>query len=478
MKTYRPLFLCILLLPISVIAQQLQLGAPFSNNMVLQQKTSNPVWGWDKPGTDITITVSWNGQSYEATTGADGRWTIPVETPEAGGPYTVAIKSSQAIVLENVMIGEVWLASGQSNMSMPLKGYYCQPVRGSNEAILGSTHRTIHFINVPPLAAYRPLEQIKAGWVAASPGTAGECSAVAWFFAASLQEQLGNVPVGIINASFGGSNVEAWMPPSACRQFTDIQVPPASDDTSSWINNVPTVLYNGMIHPLVGYTIKGMIWYQGESNIFNVPRYAPSVAAMVSTWRQEWNLGNFPFYFAQIAPYDYTQWNFFTPQWPEISAYQREAQLQSQKIIPNSAMAVLLDIGEEYQIHPPQKREVGERLAFLALAKTYGCMGFEYESPEYDSLEIKEDRAILYFSKQYNGLTSYEKPLELFEIAGENKVFVKANAIIDGEKGTVVVSSHLVNEPKAVRYAFRNYVRAELFGVGGLPVSSFRTDTW
>ncbi len=478
MKMIRLTVLLLLFIPLLADAQGLQLAALLSDNMVLQQKTMTPFWGWDKPGTDITVTVPWNDRSYETTSDNEGRWRISVETPEAGGPWTITVRGSQVKTLRNVLIGEVWLASGQSNMSMPLKGYFCQPIIGSNEEILGSLNRVIHFINVPPLAAYRQQEQIQVSWVAASPETAGECSAVAWFFASFLQSQLGNVPVGIINASFGGSIVEAWMPPQACRQFDDIPVPPSSDDTSSWINNVPTVLYNGMIHALVGYGIKGLIWYQGESNIFNVPRYAPSVAAMVRAWRQEWDQGDFPFYFAQIAPYDYTQWNFFTPQWPEISAYQREAQMKSQELIPKSAMAVLLDIGEAYQIHPPQKRQVGERLALLALAKTYGYKGFEYESPEYDSLEIKGDKAILHFSKQYNGLTSYEKQLELFEIAGENRVFVKASAYIDGETGTVVVSSHLVNEPRAVRYAFKNFVNAELFGVGGLPVSSFRTDNW
>ena len=221
-----------------------------------------------------------------------------------------------------------------------------------------------------------------------------------------------------------------------------------------------------------------MLWYQGESNIFNVPRYAPSVAAMVEDWRKIWKYGEFPFYFVQIAPYDYKEWNFFTPQWPEISAYQREAQMATLPLVPNSAMAVTLDIGEEFQIHPSRKKEVGRRLALLAMAKTYGLTGFEYESPQYERMEIENDKAIIHFSNQFMGLTCYDKELTLFEIAGENRVFLKANAYIDQEKGAVVVSNHLVKEPKAVRYAFKDYVKAELFGTGGLPVSSFRTDNW
>lgn len=466
------------LLPAVCQSKGFRLGSIFSDNMVLQQQSSCSVWGWDNPGTKISATCSWNSKTYRTTAGSDGKWIVPVETSSAGGPYTITIKGTATVILKNVMLGEVWLASGQSNMSMPVKGYYCQPVIGSNEAILNSKNRLIHFINIPALASYRARDKFYASWKVATPETTGDCSAVAWFFADFLQQHLGNVPIGIINASYGGSNVEAWMPPSACRGFSDIPVPPLSDDTSEWINNVPTLLYNGMIHPLSGYRIKGMIWYQGESNIFNVPRYAPSVAAMIETWRQEWNCGNFPFYFAQIAPYDYTDWNFFTPQWPEISAYQREAQMLSQNLIKNSGMAVLLDIGEEHQIHPPTKKPVGERLALLALSKTYGLTGFEFESPEFESLEVNGDKAIVHFKKLNNGITSYDKPLELFEIAGDNKVFVRAQAYIDGEKGTVVVSSPLVREPKAVRYAFKNFVKAELFGTGGLPVSSFRSDNW
>jgi len=458
-------------------AQQLKLASIFTDNMVLQQQSETPVWGYDKAGTTLSITGSWDSRTYTTTVDKDGKWKTNIQTPVAGGPYSLTVKGTTAIELQNVWIGEVWLASGQSNMSMRLKGYQHQPVLGSTEAILNAKNKKIHFINVPEMAAYKPLDSFEAQWMVASLETTGECSAVCWFFSEMLNSQL-EVPIGIINASYGGSNVETWMPPAACKQFKDIEIPPTSNETSPWIHNVPTLLYNGMIHPLAGYGIKGLIWYQGESNIFNVPRYAPSVAAMVDEWRKEWQCGEFPFYFAQIAPYDYKAWNFFTPQWPEISAYQREAQIKSQYLIKNSAMAVLMDIGEENQIHPARKREVGERLALLALSKTYGKSGFESESPEYERMEVEGNKIILYFSKQFMGLTSYEKPLLLFEIAGENKVFIKAQAYIDGEKGTVVVSSPLVKEPKAVRYAFKDFVVGELFGTGGLPVSSFRTDDW
>lgn len=469
------IFLAAIFTPVS--SMEFKIADIFSDEMVLQQKTQTPVWGWDKSGKNVTVLTSWNNKSYPVRTDAQGKWKVMISTPSAGGPYLIIVSGSKKVTLKDVWIGEVWYASGQSNMSMPLKGYFCQPVSGSNEAIINSHDKKIHFINIPVMGAYKPREGFTAEWVAASPETTGDCSAVAWFFADFLNRNL-DVPVGIINASYGGSNVEAWMTPAACNRFDDIKVPEIKEYNDPNINNVPTVLYNGMVNPVVGYAIKGMIWYQGESNIFNVPRYAPSVAAMVAEYRKIWSAGEFPFYFVQIAPYEYKCWNFFTPQWPEISAYQRQAQADCMKLIPNSAMAVLMDIGEQYVIHPTHKKEVGERLAMLAIAKTYGFKGFEAESPEFEKMEIEGNKAILHFSKQFSGITSYGKTLELFEIAADNKMFQKADAYIDDKNGTVVCSSKLVDKPVAVRYAFRNFVVGELFGTGGLPVSSFRTDKW
>jgi sialate O-acetylesterase len=483
MKSCNKLFTFILLL-VGVFSQlhsqELKLSAIFGDNMVLQQKTETPIWGYDKANTKVNISTSWDGKQYNVTTDKEGKWKIMVSTFEAGGPYTIIVSGSETITLNNVYLGEVWLASGQSNMSMPLKGYKHQPVIGSNNAILKSKGKKIHFVNIPIMAAYKEKDDLeKTEWLSASPENIGECSAVCWFFADMLNEQL-NVPIGIINASYGGSIVEAWMSETACKQFgKDIWIPEKSDETSPWINNVPTLLYNGMIYPLIGYGIKGLLWYQGESNIFNVPPYALWVAAMVVDWRKQWQQKeDFAFYFVQIAPYDYKQWNFFTPQQPHISAYLREAQRRSLDLIPNSGMAVGLDLGEEFQIHPSRKKEVGERLAFLALGKTYGEKGFEYESPQYEYMDVEGEKAIIHFSKQNMGLTSFGKEMTLFEIAGENRVFHKAKAIIDEKIGAVVVTNPLVKEPKAVRYAFKDYVEAELFGTGGLPVSSFRTDDW
>ncbi len=458
-------------------AKELRVAGIFSNDMVLQRECSVPVWGKAQAGKEVVITTSWNDSCYKVSPAPEGNWKVNILTPKASATaYEIRIVcGKEAIVLNNVLIGDVWLCSGQSNMSMPLKGYYCQPVCGSNEAILNSVGKQIRFINIAAKGAYKPQEDFRGEWKKASLEDTGDCSAVAWFFADFINKHVG-IPIGIINASYGGSSVEAWMDAQACRQFKDIPVPGASDEPVPNEANTPTALFNAMIHPIVGYAIKGMLWYQGESNIFNVPRYAHSVASMVAQYRKRWNRGDFPFYYVQIAPYEYKCWNFFTPQWPEISAYQREAQRMCMKLIPHSAMAVLLDAGEEYVIHPSRKEEVGQRLGLLALSKTYGFKGFEAESPEYEKLEIEGNKAIVHFTKQYNGITSYGKPLELFEIAGDNKVFQKAEAYIDENNGTVVCTSKWVEKPVAVRYAFRNYVKGELFGTGGLPVSSFKTD--
>lgn len=479
MKKYIFFILALCATCILVQAQSLKLGSIFTDNMILQQQSNVPVWGWNKPGERVSVVTSWNNHKYDAQADKTGKWEVKVITPEAGFiPYEVAVTAgSKQVVLKNVLAGEVWIASGQSNMSMPMKGYSCQPVEGATKAILESKAKQIRFINIPPLGAYRPIETFNAQWQIASSATVGECTAVGWFFADMLHATL-DIPVGIINASLGGANIEAWMAPGACAMVDGIGVPARSDETSEWLNNVPTVLYNGMLHPIIGYGIKGVIWYQGESNIFDVPRYAPSLVALVKEWRQLWKCGDFPFYFAQIAPYNYKEWNFFKPQWPDISAYQREAQAKCVQMIPNSAMAVLMDVGEEYLIHPRHKQEVGFRLGLLALHQTYHQTGFEAESPVYEKMEVKGEKAIIHFSGLFNGLTSYGKKLALFEIAGENRVFHQAEAYVDESNSTVVVSCKYVKEPKAVRYAFKDYVQGELFGVGGLPVSSFRTDDW
>ena len=288
-----------------------------------------------------------------------------------------------------------------------------------------------------------------------------------------LSETL-NVPIGLIADSYGASTIEAWMSPDDLASFPEITIPLKTDSIKS-LPKTPTTLYNAMLYPVIGYGIKGAIWYQGESNFGRSKQYEDLFPAMVSSWRKAWDNGQFPFYYVQIAPYKYSKViNDFSSK--TNSAYQREAQRKSLNKIPNSGMAVLMDIGEEKLIHPSHKREGGERLAYLALGKTYGVKGIGYASPDFQSLVIDKNKAVITFNNAFNGLTSFGKELALFEMAGEDQKFYPAKATIKGS--TVTLTSADVKAPIAVRYAFKDFVVGDLFGVDGLPVSSFKTDDW
>lgn len=460
----------------SISAQaQLKLASLFTDNMVLQQQSHAPIWGWDDAGKSISITTSWNGKHYRAIAASTGKWMVKVVTPAYGGPYTITISDGKAIKLNNVMIGEVWLCTGQSNMEMPMKGFKSQALVGSAEAILRSTNNNIRIYTVPRSSVTELKDNSKPSeWHVASPEFVANFSATGYYFGRLLNEIL-HIPVGLINDSYGGSTVEAWMDPEALKDYPEIRIP-AKTDSIKFVSRTPTTLYNGMLYPVIGYDIKGCIWYQGESNYERPDQYEKLFPAMVQRWRALWGQGDFPFYYAQIAPYDYTQLPPFNSGGKYNSAYLRDAQRKALKYIPNSGMAVLMDIGEQATIHPTHKEPGGTRLAYLALAQTYGIKGFDYASPLYRDMSVTGSIVTIRFENAENGLTSYNKPLQCFEVAGKDKMFHPAMAAISGS--TIVLSSPLVKEPVAVRYAFRDFIVGDLFGANGLPVSSFRTDDW
>ncbi|MFO7658019.1 MAG: sialate O-acetylesterase, partial [Bacteroidales bacterium] len=349
-----------------------------------------------------------------------------------------------------------------------------QPITGSNDAILRSFNKNIRFITVPRAASTEPQDDFRADWLTAEPSTVSEFSATAWYFAKLLNEIL-DVPVGIINVSYGGSCIEAWMSKKTSQPFEGRGIP-QTGDTIKVQNRTPTLLFNGMLSPVIGYTLKGSIWYQGESNSKYPEEYAQLFAKMVDEWRSLWGIGNFPFYYAQIAPYEYkTTGKGKTPE-KHYSAYLREAQLEAMYLIPNSGMAVLMDIGEEKCIHPSRKDITGNRLAYWALAKTYGIGGIGYASPVYKGIEIKDSTIVVSFENVSNGLTTFGKETGNFEIAGADKVFYPASA--NAGKTTVTVYATNVRHPVAVRYAFKDFTIGGLFSTEGLPVSSFRSDNW
>lgn len=445
----------------------------FSANMVLQQQSQPAIWGWAKPGSKISILTSWNKKTYAASTDDAGNWKTQISTPAAGGPYEITVSDGTPVVIQNILIGEVWLCSGQSNMEMPMKGYKDQPIIGSNDAIFHSSNDQIRLYTVPHSVKLAPQDTSKnSPWKTAEPEAVSNFSATAYYFGRLLQERL-HVPIGLVNISYGGSPVEAFMDAKTLADFPEIKLPAANEPNAS--NKTPTTLFNGMLNPFIGFGIKGCIWYQGESNNDRPQQYEKLFPAFVKQLRTQFGQGDFPFYFAQIAPFNYSLY----PATDAIrynSAFLRDAQRKSLAAIPNSGMAVLMDIGEEISIHPAQKETGGKRLAYMALAQTYGLKGFGYASPAYDSISISGSVATIKFSSAGNGLTSYGKPLANFEIAGANKVFRPAKAIIS--QGKILVSAMEIKDPVAVRYAFKDFVMGDLFSTEGFPVSSFRTDNW
>ena len=454
------------------VKAKVKLSPLFSDNMVLQQQDSVAVWGWADRQMDVSVVTSWNKRSYSVKPDREGKWKVIIKTPEAGGPYEITISDGTARTLKNVLIGEVWLCSGQSNMEMPMKGFPGQPVEGSNMDILKSANTNIRLISVPRSSQTEPQDDFKGEWKEANPESVSNFSATAYYFGRLLQKIL-DVPVGLIDVSYGGSCVQAWMSKNTAVSFEDKNVPEKGDSIPV-PNRTPTVLFNGMLYPVIGYGIKGCIWYQGETNYIEPDRYEELFPIMVNEWRTLWRIGEFPFYYAQIAPFDYS---VFTPtEFHEKynSAYLRDALRKASDKIPNSDMAILMDIGEKNSIHPAKKKVGGQRLALLALAETYGLKGFGYKSPSFNALEIKASTIVVSFNNAKNGLTSFGKELTCFEIAGADKQFYPATAVL--RRKSVLLSSPNVSEPVAVRYAFKDFIVGDLFGTEGLPVSSFRTD--
>ncbi|MBD0833402.1 sialate O-acetylesterase [Aestuariibaculum sediminum] len=457
-----------------LIFANVKLPAIVSSNMVLQRDTTVKLWGWADAGEKITIKLSWIEQDIKIEADSNGNWMTKVQTTLSKSPQSINIKSNSSnINLNNILFGEVWLCSGQSNMQQPLKGYMGQPTFGGMMATATSNNPNLRLFTVERVSSDTPLSDIEKfnSWQQASPETVLDFSAVAYFFGQQLQDIL-DVPVGLIHTSWGGSSVQAWMSSEVINQYPEINL----DDkaSSNPPNRTPTKLFNAMIHPLIPYTIKGALWYQGESNRLEPEHYKKLFPAMVKDWRDRWQIGDFPFYYVQIAPFTYQDKDTQTPY--VNSAFIRETQLQCLNLIPNSGIAITLDLGDEYCIHPPKKKEVADRLLLNALNKTYGYETIDCNSPTYESLEIKDHGILLHFENAETGLYTPDT-LSGFEIAGSDKVFYPAEAKIINRKNVFVKSKEVPN-PVAVRYAWKNWIIGSLYDVNMLPASSFRTDDW
>ena len=367
-------FLLTALLTATSMSAKVTLPKMFSDGMVMQREADANLWGEAKASSTVKITTSWDNKTYSAKAGKDGKWKTTVRTPKAGGPYKITLSDGEQTVLDNILIGELWICSGQSNMEMPMKGFKNQPVDGAVEDILHSTDNQLRLFTVKRNSKFAPVDTVSGKWNEAVPASIRDFGATAYYFGRELRRLLG-VPVGLIVTSWGGSACEAWMKADWLKAFPDAKIPASQEDIKSK-NRTPTVLYNGMLHPLIGVTMRGVIWYQGEDNVPRYKTYADMMATMVRGWRAEWGQGDFPFYFCQIAPYDYSIINYTVN-----SALLREQQSKAELMISNSGMAVLMDAGLEYGIHPRKKHLAGLRLALLALKNTYGIEGITAESP-------------------------------------------------------------------------------------------------
>ncbi len=458
---------------------EIRLPKVLGSHMVLQRNSPVKIWGWADAGEVVRVTGDWLETPASTQADADGQWQVSLETTKAGGPHMITVTGENRITLDDVLFGEVWVASGQSNMEMPLvpvSGAYTG-IRDAEAEVAAANHPQIRLFQAGNFSSKDPLDDVEPGitmygippapcqWQPCSPETVPTFSSTAYFFARNLHEKL-NVPIGIIDSSWGGTPAEAWTPAAGLKElgYTEAleqaETRPQQPD-----QKVPTRLYNGMIHPLRNLTIKGAVWYQGESNAGRADQYHQLFSTMIRQWRKAFG-DEFSFYYVQIAPYNYKGVN---------AAYLREAQLETMAL-PKTGMAVTMDIGNLIDIHPKNKQEVGRRLALWALAKDYGT-DVAYSGPVFRESLVDGSQMRLRFDHADGGLTTSDgKPPTHLEVAGDDKVFHPAVGTIDGEE--LIVSSDQVAAPQAVRYAFTSNATPNLMNKAGLPASSFRTDRW
>lgn len=433
-----------------------------NNNMVLQQQSTVKLWGWAGPNEKVYVTTSWNNKLDSVVTTRDANWMLTVQTPAAGGPYTITLKGENTIVLNNVLIGEVWVCAGQSNMEMN----YNWGLPDVKAALANCANSNIRFFYIPKSTAKYPQDNCGGEWVNCDSNTLKSFSAVGYFFGKKLNADL-NVPIGLINANWGGTPAETWAEAAAINSDSALKTAAAKQQPYDGWPYEPGAAFNGMIAPISNYDIAGAIWYQGEGNTIAPDTYSKLLTTMIGTWRKAWNK-ELPFYYVQIAPYSYGN--------KYISSIIREQQTKAMAYT-NVGMAVITDLVDNIKdIHPKNKHTVGDRLANWALAETYHKQGLLYKSPMYKSMEVQKEKAIISFNNAPNGLMAKDKVVSEIYIAGMDKIFYAGTAKIDNNK--LIVTSPKVPQPVAVRFAFSNTAMANLFSKEGLPVNSFRTDDW
>ncbi len=483
--------------------------AIFGEHMVLQRSQKDPVWGWADPGEKVTVQIA--GQTHSAVANDQGHWKVVLDPIQAVGPFTLSVAGKNRIELSDVLVGEVWLCSGQSNMQFA--------VNSSNDGdleALTANFANIRLITVPQVGTQEPQSDFKGEWQRCSPETVKSFSGVGYFFGRQLHQTL-NVPIGLIDNSWGGSSCEAWVRRDLLEK--DANYKPLmerweetertfdwdkiqaryQEDLSKWRDATakaktagtpapqrprnpanplagqhrPGNLYNGVLKPIIGYGIRGTIWYQGESNAGRAYQYRDLFPLMIQNWRDEWKQGDFPFYWVQLADFRDEKPEPAESDWAEL----REAQTMTLDRLANTGEAVIIDLGEAHDIHPRNKQDVATRLARLALARDYG-VDIVSRSPNYKSMERKDGKIVLTFDNVGGGLHTFDVRHPIgFAIAGEDKKFVWAKAQI-ASKNQVEVWSDQVPEPVAVRYAWADNPVCNLQNREGIPATPFRTDDW
>ena len=479
--------ICMTLAALSFSAQaKVRLPHIIGDNMVLQQQTDARLWGWAKAGQTVRVTTSWNDETLSVQAGKDGKWLVKVKTPKASyEPLSITFDDGEPLIINNVLSGEVWVCAGQSNMEMPVKGFGMCPVEDYNHHVLDAAHsKGVRSVKIPSIMRAVPQDDAQCEWRQCSPKTVSEFSATGYFFARLLSRTL-DIPVGIIEANKGGSRVESWLTKENLEKYT-------TDPTDSveickrWAQydyHRSLLWGNGTFNPILNYTVKGILYYQGCSNVGDPgDQYSERMRILVDQWRSQFGQGEIPFYFVQIAPWAYDDGDV-----NGISgALLREQQFKASKIIPNSSLVCINDLVYPYestQIHPTQKQPVGERLAFTALNRDYGYESVLYKSPSYKDMKVDGDVVYIHLQDNYYADAPFED-MQGFEVAGEDRVFHPAKARHFWQPGggywdeAIMITSPEVKNPVAVRYCFRNFQLGNVKNAANLPLFPFRTDNW
>lgn len=461
-KTFYAIIVCLLLTFNAILASAaVSLPSILGSHMVLQQNSEVKLWGWCSPAEKITIKTSWDTITYRTNGESTAKWLQKIKTPAAGGPYTITI--NETTVLSDVMIGEIWLCSGQSNMEWGGDQGLKQTL---NEAP-SANNQKIRFFYISKSTSETPQENCEGSWKVCTPEEMKHFSAIGYFFGKNLQQAL-NVPVGLINSNWGGTPAEVWTPKQFVENDPDLKAASQKLTPAAWWPVLPGLTFNAMINPITNFEISGAIWYQGESNVGTYSTYKALMNTMISSWRKAWQK-DFPFYFVQIAPFSGYGNN-------NVGALLRETQTSCLSI-PKTGMVVVTDLVDDLSnIHPINKIDVASRLANLSLSENYGKTGLGYKYPMYKSMKNEKDKIRIQFENADNGLISKDKAITEFYIAGEDHLFLPASAKIDGN--SIIVWNKTVKAPVAVRFGFSNTAIPNLFSKEGLPVNLFRTDSW